>query len=83
MSPSEAPPATKYLTPKAAAKLVGVTTQTLRAWHNDPANTFPRPYAVTDRSLRYDEAEILAYLRCHRWVARVQAGECAAAAEVG
>jgi predicted DNA-binding transcriptional regulator AlpA len=80
MSTSVPPPPTtttakKILTTQETADLVGVTPTTLRAWRNDPASTFPKPFRLTSHSHRYDVEEVLAWIRTRRWLDRLAQGE--------
>jgi prophage regulatory protein len=51
---------------QAIADLIGISGQTLRAWAKDPSSTFPKPVRLGPKSLRYDLAEVEAWLDARR-----------------
>jgi predicted DNA-binding transcriptional regulator AlpA len=64
----------QFITLAETANLARVTTHTLAVWRKDPENSFPKPIRLTNRTIRYDLAEIEAWLatrRAHAWVDRV------------
>jgi predicted DNA-binding transcriptional regulator AlpA len=62
----------QLLTIAETASLARVNRKTLGFWARDPANTFPKPIRLSGRTVRYDLAEIEAWLgRARTWVNRV------------
>jgi excisionase family DNA binding protein len=56
--PSELP-AAEFLDPRAVADLLGVTKRTLQNWRDDRAEL---PFLRMGRAVRYDAADVAAYL---------------------
>jgi predicted DNA-binding transcriptional regulator AlpA len=81
---TEIAPPCRLVKTQVIADLVGVTTQTLRTWAKNPHSTFPRPVWIAGKTVRYDLAEVEAWLadrRARLWVDKMlAAGETAASA---
>jgi predicted DNA-binding transcriptional regulator AlpA len=81
------PPTTRqFLTLTETANLARVTRRTLLEWRKDPNNTFPKPLRFGPRGVRYDLAEIEAWLadqRARSWTDKLLAsGEVTASEAV-
>jgi excisionase family DNA binding protein len=56
----------RWISTTTAARIVGVTRQTIALWIRDPKSDFPRAYRLTKRILRLDEDEVRAWLTSKR-----------------
>jgi predicted DNA-binding transcriptional regulator AlpA len=57
--------------PSVVAALIGCTRRTLDTWARDVTSLFPKPIVVAPKTIRYDLAEVQAFLRAQRWTERM------------
>ena len=62
---------TRYLNEKQVSELTGLALSTLR---NDRATKRRLPYCKVGRSVRYDEADVVAYMEAHKITASKNEG---------
>lgn len=54
---------------KSAAKILGVSNSTIERLRRHPAANFPAPIRISDNCVRYDQEELLAWVKSRQEVA--------------
>lgn len=65
IAPPAIPPRRNLVSTKIAARIAGVTQETMRRWHRNPDYSGPRPFRYSGQ-LRWDADEIRAYIEDSR-----------------
>jgi predicted DNA-binding transcriptional regulator AlpA len=65
------------------AEILGLKRQTILGWVKEPPPGFPPAFLLTPRTIRWDKAEFLTWLRARRWVDHAAQAESASGREGG